>query len=194
MHHWLQLQLLQVKVLDFKLSPSSKKTPISYCQSQSTPTPHQLGYLGVFPGNTTDEQVVQLFAAKPMRIEAFSGEWIFPNGLPTVLVEDGIVTYLYTELGTDEEVTLQNLLTNYGCPDLAYVIDTSIHATDNSFGTLLVYLEFGAWFFFESAPLKPTTLAYSVAYFRRGSRDEYDRLFPSIGLDEELTPWKYIVR
>ncbi|MBL8046277.1 MAG: hypothetical protein JNL09_07040 [Anaerolineales bacterium] len=113
----------------------------------------------------------------PLRVDNLSGEWIFPDDRPLLLVENEIVTKVTISSRHGGGQTVGELLFQYGCPDFVFAFDQDgdVHTQ----GGLIVLLHYGVAFSLESNPITMDSEEIIAIYFRSSSQSEFERLFPS---------------
>lgn len=177
--------------------PQNSPTPVALtyqndCRLSPSISLQQLSYKDIEPGRTTGEQAKKILGTDPLGIDNLSGEWIFPDNSPHLLVEDEIVTKITVSSWPGEGQTVQELLAQYGCPDFVFTFnqDDNIHTQ----GGLIVFLNYGVAFSLESNPITLASEEVIAIYFRKGSQSEFERLFPSVTQLYQPLDWEDVIQ
>ncbi len=168
------------------------------CMIVGSPRQHiQLDYLDIFPGQSTDENVKTLLGDPLERNHVKKiEEWVY-SGF-NIYLESNIVTSIDVYDDVQIMVSLKELISEYGCPDLIFAIDTSIDQPAGNYDlTKFIYYNNGVEFFFPDFPVSLSDVPISIGFFKAESlesyleRYNYDNYGPENG---KLVSWNEAVQ
>ena len=133
----------------------------SYADSPSQPD--QLGYRGIYPGQTMD-QVLEAFGM-PMDKTKIMGMDIWSYDKVGIHFIDDKIKIMYVEGDEALLVSVNGIVQNYGCPNLIYINDSKEEPTGDYDVTTFVYYDLGVEFLFYKYPLSTTDIPSSATFF-----------------------------
>jgi hypothetical protein len=162
-----------ISVQDFVANPEHIKNCLLINPNR---TDRQFGYLDVFPGTSSADDVRNLLG-EPIHIINAGAEtnWYYDNN-PTNVVSITIINGEVDGIGIsnyDTSITLNRTIREYGCPSLVRVIDRSEHSAGNYNATVFCYPEIGVEFWFDGILIALNSSPVEIRYFKPSSLEEY---------------------
>jgi len=177
----------------------SSEVQMDYCKTPNDATyERRLNYKGLVPGQTKEKDVIKL-AGKPNNTNGYIEEgeyhkqWTWDTF--SIIITEGIVDEIIIESEVNQiNLTLSNIINDYGCPDEIYLIDPM----DENTGGLIFffYWEIGLDIVFDGTILDYSSVPMRIIFFPpSASSDEY--FSRDMGLKNILSgpvPWDTIVK
>lgn len=131
----------------------------------------QISYRNIWPGKTKASEL-ELILGSPDEKYTFSGttDWVYDD--ISLSIEGDIVTEVLISVDTGTDLTLMEIILEYGCPNIIFAVNT----TEDQFGytdTRFVYHNIGAEFSFRRYPASLNDTPSHVKYFRPMNLEEY---------------------
>lgn len=133
----------------------------------------QQGYYGIIPGWANQEDVWKL-VGDPLEVDITSegSEWTYKGY--AVEFTGGVVASVYVDDDPRILVSLRELISKYGCPDLIFAFDNSIDQPSGSYNiTIFTYLSKGIGLYMGDFPVSLSDVPYLVEYSAPTSLEKY---------------------
>jgi hypothetical protein len=148
--------------------------------------PSQVGYKGIYPGQTRDNEVRQL-VGEPLKINnQVDISWEYDGFV--VLFDKNLVTWIVVYNGEILNDTLQNSIHKYGCPDAIYALDINEHPSGDYSRLLFIYHNVGVYFIIDKIPAELSDKIEEISYFVPGTLEEYLKRFEMLLIPDATKP------
>jgi hypothetical protein len=146
-----------------------------YPKTQGT---SQVGYHGIFPGQTTDVEVENILGKYDSQYDDIrpGGISYWYYGSTTITLQNHLVVLIETTGNTPPQYYLADLLKGYGCPDVIYATYT---IAEDNFGSqpydseVFVYHNLGIEYLFRNKPVSLSDEPFTLIYFKPGALEEF---------------------
>lgn len=131
----------------------------------------QIPYQDILPGKTNESELETLLGA-PDKVSKIKDRtnWVYGNvGL---LIEKGTVTYVLVPVEQTSELTLEQLVLKYGCPDLILAVNSTEDQVGYG-GVRFIYHFAGMEVDFAKYPVSLSDKPATISYFPSMDLQEY---------------------
>lgn len=146
------------------LEPCKKLNPIKSTE--------QIPYRNILPGKTKGSEIESILGT-PDKRSVFGDEINLVYGSNVgVFVQDGIVTSILVSLEDESGLTLEEVIIQYGCPDLILAVNTTVDQVGYN-DIRLIYNTLGLAVSFPGYPATLSEHADAIWYFPTMTVQEY---------------------
>lgn len=159
-------------VVSLTLTSVSNPKYLSKCKNLNpVDSEKQISYQNIWPGKTRESDL-ELILGSPDEKYTFSGttDWVYDN--VSFSIEGDMVTEVLISVETETDLTLMEIILEYGCPNIIFAVNT----TEDQAGytdTRFVYHNIGAEFSFRNYPTSLNNTPSHIKYFQPMNLEEY---------------------
>jgi hypothetical protein len=138
----------------------------------------QVSYRSVYPGKTTGDDLRQLLG-EPIRINHLTDvSWEYDGAI--VIFDQEVVSSIVVYDDTVLNDSLEEAISNYGCPDAIYALDINEHPYGEFSRLLFVYHNIGLYFTIDKFPADLNDRVDQISFFAPGTLDAFLRKYDSL--------------
>lgn len=171
-----QSQIIATQSVSNVSIAQTRVSNMSYLDECKTLNPikltEQIPYQNIWPGKTKESELESILGA-PVKRSVFRDEINLVYGSNVGLfVQDGIVTYILVSLEDESQLTVEEVILKYGCPDLVLAVNTTEDQV-GYYSIRLLYNTIGMEVSFANYPAALGSSADNISYFPPVTVQEY---------------------